>query len=113
MRICISYLAERTSGDLNAGGVVGLWVTGADAVDGAEGLQVIERDAVAEEVQEGILQHAAVAVGQDETISVGPVGVLGVELHELVEEDVGSRRQAHGRTRMAGVCLGGGIDLLM
>jgi hypothetical protein len=48
---------------------------------------------------------------EDEAIPVDPLGVLGVELHELVEQDVGDRRHAHGGTGMAGVGLEGGIDL--
>lgn len=39
------------------------------------------------------------------------MGVLGVESHELVEEDVGDRGHAHGGTGMARVGLEGGIDL--
>jgi hypothetical protein len=52
-----------------------------------------------------------VAVGQNKAVAVQPVRVLGVELHELVEQDVGNRGHAHGRTGVTRVCLGGGIDL--
>lgn len=31
---------------------------------------------------------------ENETITVQPVGVLGVELHEVVEQDVSDRRHA-------------------
>jgi hypothetical protein len=48
---------------------------------------------------------------EDKSISVDPVGVLRVEGHELVEQDVGNRRHAHRGARVAGVGLGGGIDL--
>lgn len=80
----------------------------------AELLQVVDGDAVAEEVEESILKHAAVSVAdgrlakgirfgnwklcsggnlrENETVTVEPVGVLGVELHELVEQDVSDRR---------------------
>jgi hypothetical protein len=40
---------------------------------------------------------------EDEAVSVDPAGVLWVEGHEFVEEDVGGRRQAHRGARMAGV----------
>lgn len=33
---------------------------------------------------------------EDETVSVQPLGVLGVELHEFVEENVGNRCHAPG-----------------
>lgn len=81
-------LAERASGDLNALGVVGLGVTGGDGVDLAEVLEVIDGELVAEQVQQRVLEHTAVAVGEDKAVTVQPLGVLGVELHELVEEDV-------------------------
>lgn len=48
---------------------------------------------------------------ENESIPVDPAGILRVEGHELVEEDVGGRGQAHRGARMAGVGLGGGIDL--
>jgi hypothetical protein len=52
-----------------------------------------------------------VHVREDEAIAVDPVGVLGVESHELVEQDVGRRGHAHRGARVAGVGLEGGIDL--
>jgi hypothetical protein len=71
-------LAKRTSGDLNTGGVVGLGVTGGDAVNllhksatvcfaqlestYTEVLEVVEGDTVTEQVEQSILQHAAVTV---------------------------------------------------
>ena len=82
-------LAERTSGDLNALGVVGLGVTGGDAVELTEVLEVVEGELVAEQVEQGVLQDTAVAVGEDEAVTVEPLGVLGVEPHELVEQHVG------------------------
>jgi hypothetical protein len=48
---------------------------------------------------------------EDETVAVDPFGVLGVESHELVPDDVGHRGHTHGGTRMARVCLECGIDL--
>ena len=53
------------------------------------------------------------AVGQHKPVSVHPVWILGIEGHELVEEDVGDWCHAHGRTRVAGVRLEGGIDLVL
>lgn len=35
-----------------------------------------------------------VTVGKDEAVPVHPLGVLGVELHEAGEQDVGSRSHA-------------------
>lgn len=72
-------LAEGASGDLDTRGVVGLGVAGCDAVDllwtvsrastsssrratDAEVLQVVDGDLVAEQVDQRILEHAAVTV---------------------------------------------------
>ena len=48
---------------------------------------------------------------QDETIAIDPVWVLGVEIHELVEHDMGNGCHAHGSSGMTGIGFGGGIDL--
>lgn len=50
-------------------------------------------------------------VRENETVAVEPIGVLWVESHELVPEDVGDRGHAHGGARMARVGFDGGIDL--
>ena len=50
-------------------------------------------------------------VREDESIAVDPFGVLWVESHELVEQDVGHRGHAHGSTRVARVGLSRSIDL--
>lgn len=82
-------LAEGTGGDLNTGGVVGLGVTGGDAVNGlcsrqkkirhslgkamkthSESLQVVHAEGIAEQVEESILEHASVAVTVHEFESV-------------------------------------------
>ena len=48
---------------------------------------------------------------EHEAVPVGPLRVLRVEPHELVEEDVGDRGHTHRRTGVAGVGLERGIDL--
>ena len=55
-------LTERTSGHLNTGCVVRFRVTGCDAVDCAERLQVVHAERVAEKVEEGVVEHDSVAV---------------------------------------------------
>lgn len=87
----------------------------------SESLEVIDAQGIAEQVEERILEHAAVAVAglgrnacqshdfargfslsslqevgqwhlrKDESVAVQPLGVLGVELHELVPENVSNR----------------------
>lgn len=48
---------------------------------------------------------------EDKSVPVDPIGVLGVELHELVEKDMGNRGHSHGCTRVAGVRVGDRISL--
>lgn len=48
---------------------------------------------------------------KNETVSVDPIGVLGVESHELVKKHMRDRGHAHRRTGVAGVSLSGSIDL--
>ena len=49
------------------------------------------------------------AVGENETVSVDPVWVLGVELH-LPPHGVGGGGQTEGGTGVAGVGLGHTVD---
>jgi hypothetical protein len=122
-------LAKRTSGDLNAGGIVSLGMAGCDAVNVlvgspsqhlpldtsidpaayTEGLEIVKGEVIAIEVKESILEHASVAVREDESVTVVPLGVLGVEPHEPVPEDVCDRSHAHRGTGVAGVGIGRGI----
>lgn len=48
---------------------------------------------------------------QDETITIDPIRVLGVEAHEFVKHDVGNRCHTHGGSGMTGISFEGGIDL--
>jgi hypothetical protein len=50
-------------------------------------------------------------VRKDETIAVDPIGVLGVESHELVPDNVSHRGHAHRGARVARVGRESGIDL--
>ena len=51
------------------------------------------------------------SIRKDESIPIDPMGILWIEGHEFVEEDMGCWGQAHGGTGMARVRLEGGIDL--
>ena len=48
--------------------------------------------------------------GQYEAVTVEPVGVLGVVLHDLVVENMSHRGTAHGKTRVTRIGLLYGID---
>lgn len=51
-----------------------------------------------------------VHAGEDKTVPVGPLRVIGIEGHELVEEHMSSRGHSHRGSRVARVRLEGGID---
>ena len=46
-----------------------------------------------------------------ETISIDPIRVRRIEVHEFVEQDVSNRGHAHWGARVARICLEGCIDL--
>lgn len=48
---------------------------------------------------------------KNKSVSVNPLGILGVECHEFVEQDVGHWGHAHRGAGVAGVGLESGIDL--
>lgn len=58
-------------------------MTVANRSERTHGLEVIERELVAEEVEEDVLESAGVSVGEDEAITVGPLGVGRVAVEEL------------------------------
>jgi len=65
---------------------------------------------VAGEVHDGVLEHGAVASGEDEPVAVSPLGVGGVVLHGLVVEHVSHGSATHGAAGVAGVGLVHTID---
>ncbi len=76
----------------------------------SEVLQVVEREVVAEQVEQRVEQHRRVACGQDEAIAQRPLGVVGIEA-QMVCPDLECRpRQAHGGTGMAATRPLDGID---
>ena len=71
-------LAQRARGHLDARRVAALGVARRLAAPLAELAQVLEREVVPGQVQEGVLEDAGVAVGEDETVTVGPVRIVRV-----------------------------------
>ena len=94
-------LAERSGRRLDAGRQAVLGVARGDAAPLAERLEVLERDAVAGQVEERVEQHAGVAGGQDEPVAIGPVRVGRGVAQEPRPQDVGHRRGAHRGARVA------------
>jgi hypothetical protein len=74
---------------------------------GAQGLEVVELEAVAAEVELHVLGERAVTGRQDEAIAADPLVVARVASHDLLEQEVGERREAH---RRAGVTVAHLLD---
>ena len=98
-------LAERTGGHLHAGGVADLGVARSGRAPLAELFDVVEREPVAGEEQQRVLQDRRVAVGQDEPVAVRPVRVGRIVPHDPAVEHVGEGSEGHGRALVA--TLGG------
>jgi CobQ-like glutamine amidotransferase family enzyme len=78
-------------------------------VELAEVLQVVDGQIVAGEVQQAVDQHRAVAVGLDEAVAVGPLGVGRVVAQVAAPQHFGDFGHAHRGARVAGVGLLDGV----
>ena len=97
-------LAQRAGGHIDAGVIVHLDVAGHVAVDAAEHLQVLDREEAAQR-EDRIERRGTMALGHDETVTVGVVRVLGVDAH-LAEIEISQHVHAAERAaRMAGRCV--------
>ena len=96
-------LAQRPGGDLDPRGVVALGVAGGARPPLAEGLEVLQREVIAGEVQHAVEQHRGVAGGEDEAVPVEPFGVAGVIGHDPRPQDVGEGSEGHRRALVAAV----------
>lgn len=98
-------LAEGASGGLNAGHVTIFRVAGGGGVQLAEVFEAVEGNVITRQVQQGVLEHGAVAVGEHKTVAVGPVGGGRVKAQKLGKKDGGDVGHTHGHTGVA--ALGG------
>jgi hypothetical protein len=98
-------LAERAGGGLDARRVAVLGVARRLRVQLAELLDVVDADVVAGQVQQGVDEHRAVAVGEHEAVAVGPLRVGRVVAQVVVPQHLGDLRHAHGGAGVAGFGL--------
>ena len=98
-------LAERAGGGLHAGRVADFGMAGRLRVQLAELADLLHRQVVAGEVQQRVLQHRAVAVGEHEAVAVGPRGIRRVVAQVAPPEHLGDLGHAHRHAGMAGVGL--------
>ncbi len=94
-------LAERAGGGLDARRVAVFRMARRLAVQLAKVLQVLDAEVIAGQVQQGIDQHRAVAIGEHETVAIRPLRVGWIVLEVVVPENLGDFRHAHGRAGVA------------
>jgi hypothetical protein len=103
-------LPERARGGFDARRAERLGVARGARAPLPEGLELVEGQVVAREVQHRIEQHGAVSGGQHEAVAIRPLRVLGVVAQVLLPQHVGHGRRAHGQAGVAGVGLLNGVD---
>ena len=96
-------LAERPGGRLDPGRVAVFGVAGGHRVELAEAPQLVERERVAAQVEQGVEEHRAVPVGEHETVPVRPRGIGRIVLQVVVPEHLGDVRHPHRHAGMAGL----------
>ena len=83
-----------------------LGMAGRERAELAEALDLVDRHLlVAEQMQQRIEQHRAVAGRQHEAVAVGPGRVGGIEFQEAGEQDGRHVGRAHRQAGMAGFGL--------
>lgn len=58
-----------------------------------------------------LVSKSRIHLRENETVSIQPIRVFGIERHALVKENMSSWGQSHGRAGMTGIGFKGGIDL--
>lgn len=102
-------LPEGAGRGLHTRRIAVLRVTRRLGVQLTEVFQVLDAQVVAAQVQQRVDQHRAVAVGEHETVAIGPFGVGRIVLEEVVPQHFGDIGHAHGGARMARFGLLDGI----
>ena len=97
-------LAQRAGGRFDAGGMTVFRVAGRLAVQLAEFFQFVERQIVTRQVQQRVDQHRAVAIGEHETVTVGPFRVGRVVFEMTIPQGDGHFGHAHRCAGVSGVC---------
>ncbi len=93
-------LAERAGGHFEPGRVVVLGMPRRPAAPLAELAQVLQGEVVAGQVEHRVLEDAGVPAGKDEAVTIRPLRVARVVVHDARPEHVRQRRQRHGSARV-------------
>jgi hypothetical protein len=86
-----------------------LGVTRGLRAPGPQLLEVAHLQPVSREEQLQVQREAGVAAGQDEPVATLPSRVGGVVAHHALEQQVGRRREGHGRPRMSAAAALDGV----
>ena len=98
-------LAQGAGGGLHSGRVAVFGVSRGPGMQLAEIPQLVQWQVIPRQVQQGILQHGPMAVGQDEPVPVGPFRVGRIMPMEIVPQHLGDVRHPHGGAGMAALGL--------
>ena len=96
-------LPERPRGRLDAGRDADFGMARRLRMQLAEIAQLAHRQVVAGQVQQRVLQHRAVAVGQHEAVAVGPMRIRGVVAQMAIPQRDRDLRHAHRHAGMPGL----------
>ena len=96
-------LPQGTGGRLDARRIAIFRVARGLRMQLTEPLQLFNREFIAGQVQQGIDQHRAMSVGQDEAVAVRPFGVHRIVAQIVVPQNLGNVGHTHGRSRMSGI----------
>ena len=94
-------LPQRPGRGFNAGGIAIFRVAGRLAMELPELLQVFNGKFIPSEMQEGVDQHRAVAIGQHEPVAIGPIRIRRIVSHQAIPEHLCNIRHTHRRTGVA------------
>ncbi len=96
-------LPQRSSSRFHAGRITKFRVAGRFAMQLAKLFQIIQRNVISREVQQGIQQHGCMPVGQHEAVAPRPMRIRRIVAQITSPKNFGNIRHAHGRARMAGI----------
>ncbi|OIQ81641.1 hypothetical protein GALL_365960 [mine drainage metagenome] len=96
-------LSERSGGGLHPVGVAELGVTRGPRAELAEAAQLVDRQVVAEGVQQPVEERRAVPRAQHEPVTVRPARVGRVVAQVAGEQHPGHRRSTHRQPRVSGL----------
>ena len=96
-------LSERPGSGFDPGGVAALRMSRGHRMQLPEVLDLVNRQGVSTEMQQGVLQHRAVSIGQNESIPIRPSRIRGVVAQEAVPQNLRYVGHTHWHAGMTGV----------